>query len=169
MGGTGTDHQDRIENATEENKGGYEFGRYQKEKLGTDGAFSLPPTVLHGSERNAGRDGGRNEGLMACLWDDCIPPLAPVHTGKPFLGAFAKDHIGLEDSRSEFSSSRKPDGEGMDLDGGDSNHPISHCQKPVPIVNDNPLDSASAVLKHLLEQHLGTEATRSLLDIAQNH
>jgi hypothetical protein len=135
--------------------------------------------------------GLKNDGLMACLWDDCIPG---PESARPFTGAFAHDSEGAvapkhsdefaKDLESLRLLSQKANAAPSSVAPGiahnvlqvgtpslDSSQQHLHraCHVPVPVQTDNPLDSASAVLKHLLEQHLGTEATNSLLNIAQNH
>ena len=136
----------------------------------------------------------KNDGLMACLWDDCIP--GPEITGgsKPFTGAFAQGAMTGESGTQDFAkdleslqllshnanmmppssvasaySQHLPTAASAVQNQTDPQHSHRACHVPVPVQNDNPLDSASAVLKHLLEQHLGTEATNSLLNIAQHH
>jgi hypothetical protein len=126
----------------------------------------------------------KKDGLMACLWDDCIPGPAPGSMARPFTGAFAHNASAAapgyqnNDFAKELESLRLLSQNTSAIrDAHDVNmqpavaasHAHKVCHAPVPVQNDNPLDSASAVLKHLLEQHLGTDATNSLLNIAQNH
>jgi hypothetical protein len=129
----------------------------------------------------------KNDGLMACLWDDCIPGPEVGVVSQPFTGAFAQNASSsdqtlerndsndwaqdLESFRllSQKMNANKTSETTSLQHSATTQHVHRVCQAPVPVHNDNPLDSASAVLKHLLEQHLGTDATNSLLNIAQNH
>lgn len=143
----------------------------------------------------ANTSGMKNDGLMACLWDDCMPGPESAVGSRPFTGAFAQGlpgassigPSGAQDFAKDLESLRllsrnasvdmtTPSSVASgysqtlpDVAQNNAQHLHRACHAPVPVQNDNPLDSASAVLKHLLEQHLGTEATNSLLNIAQNH
>ncbi len=114
----------------------------------------------------AGPADSASHGLLACLWDDCLPPI----DGSTF-GAMSGWHDPQVDTASlnQYLSS-----------GPAHSHPHPHVvhqpmrAHPVPADHSLPhgpasLDSATAVLKHLLQQHLGMDTTKGLLDMAAAH
>lgn len=138
-------------------------------------AFSpLAPTFPPPNNTQMDMSSVRNEGLLACLWDDCNPMSIPVdgfnlNTGFNFDNTNTSfdpimfptpSTVPQQISAHTQLSSQEPHLQ---------QHPHQTCQVPLPIDNANPLDSASAVLKHLLEQHLGVNATQNLLDVANKH
>ena len=148
------------------------------------GTFADTSTARNGFVEPNATSALRKDGLMACLWDDCIPGPTAGSMARPFTGAFAHSTSAgapgyqSNDFSKELESLRLLSQNTSAIrDASDANmqspvlasHAHKVCHVPVPVQNDNPLDSASAVLKHLLEQHLGTDATNSLLNIAQNH
>lgn len=70
---------------------------------------------------------------LACLWDDCLPPLPAPTTTPANSSAAPPATTGVQPTNS------------------------SHVQA---------MDSATLVLRHLLEQHLGVQATKDMLDLA---
>lgn len=184
----------------------YEFGRHQRSVSTTsdivNGFSALPTRVAPDSKAenlnadysvnnldpndwfrnlNATTPTVDNQGLMACLWDDCLPGQIHEPTSSTFNAAFNSEcqpatadpsPQGLEALRllSQPSHTESKHGQATSpLPPPASTRAQKICHAPVATQNNNPLDSASAVLKHLLEQHLGTDATKSLLDIAQTH
>jgi hypothetical protein len=106
------------------------------------------------------------DGLVACLWDDCLPV---VNAFDGFDGpAQAKAHL---QGQLDFGlSGQPPHNRPLSITHGNLlSGDVSQSTTPVDPHGASPLDSATAVLKHLLQQHLGMDVTQGLLDTAAAH
>jgi hypothetical protein len=108
------------------------------------------------------------DGLLECLWDDCLPPV----DGNPDFSAF-HHHGHLQAHTASVTNDQQ-----VPVESQGGNPPFQSQQTLAPVAastaldpahSGGSLDSATAVLKHLLEQHLGLDMTRGLLDAAAAH